>query len=60
LEKQMLTIPRIAARFTSWPRYRDHLAAMPEEVFRVDVGPIRHLLDTVSEEFDGVQAWAEH
>jgi hypothetical protein len=47
-------------RFMTWPRYRDHLAAMPPEVYAVEEGPIRTLLATLNDDFGGARGWAVH
>lgn len=51
-------MPRMIERFMTWPRYRDHLAAMPPEVYAVEERPIRRLLSTVKETFGGPREWA--
>ncbi len=37
-------MPRMLVRFAKWPRYRDHFAAMPPQVYAVEETPIRALL----------------
>ena len=49
---------RMVDRFMSWPRYRDHLAAMPAAVYAVEPGPILHLLRALSHEFGTARHWA--
>ena len=51
-------MPRMVDRFMSWPRYRDHLAAMPAAVYAVEPGPILHLLRALSHEFGTARHWA--
>ena len=51
-------MPRMVERFMSWPRYREHLAAMPAAVYAVEPGPILHLLRALSDEFGSAQRWA--
>lgn len=51
-------MPRMIERFQTWPRYRDHLATMPREVYAVEEGPIRTLLATVREQFGSPREWA--
>lgn len=51
-------MPRMVERFMTWPRYREHLAAMPPEVYAVEEGPIRVLLTTLNDDFGGARAWA--
>lgn len=51
-------MPWMLERFSTWPRYREHVAAMPPEVYAVEEGPIRHLLALVEEEFGGIRQWA--
>jgi protein-tyrosine phosphatase len=51
-------MPRMVERFMSWPRYRDHLAAMPAAVYAVEPGPILHLLRALSQEFGTARDWA--
>jgi protein-tyrosine phosphatase len=45
-------------RFQSWPRYREHLAAMPAQVYAVEAGPMLHVLDTMRHEFGSARGWA--
>lgn len=53
-----INMPRMLARFATWPTYRDHLAAMPPQVYAVEEAPIRHFLGQLEERFGGAQAWA--
>lgn len=51
-------MPRIVERFESWPRYREHMAAMPPEVYRVAESSIRRLLTSLDVEYGGARNWA--
>jgi len=51
-------MPRMLERFATWPRYRDHLAAMPPQVYAVEEQPIRRFLRELDEEHGGARAWA--
>lgn len=51
-------MPRIIERFRTWPRYREHHAAMPAQVYAVDERPIRHFLGCMRERFGGARQWA--
>jgi protein-tyrosine phosphatase len=51
-------MPRMVDRFMSWPRYRNHLSAMPAAVYAVEPGPIRHLLWALSQQFGTARDWA--
>jgi hypothetical protein len=51
-------MPRMLERFASWPRYRDHLAAMPPQVYAVEEQPIRIFLSELDERHGGARAWA--
>lgn len=51
-------MPRMLERFASWPTYRDHLAAMPPQVYAVEEAPLRHFLDVLDRRHGGAQAWA--
>lgn len=53
-------MPRMIERFNTWPRYREHLAAMPREVYAVEERPIRRLLAGVRDRFGGLREWAAH
>ncbi len=53
-------MPRMIERFMTWPRYRDHLAAMPPAVYDVEEAPIRHVLATLEREHAGARNWALH
>lgn len=51
-------MPRMLERFATWPRYREHLAAMPPQVYAVEQPPIRLLLAELRRRHGGARAWA--
>ena len=51
-------MPRMLARFATWPRYRDHLAGMPPQVYAVEEAPIRRFLAELDRGHGGARAWA--
>lgn len=51
-------MPRIVERMADWPRYRDHLAAMPAQVYAVEEAPIRLFLAELDRRFGGARGWA--
>jgi protein-tyrosine phosphatase len=51
-------MPRMLARFAGWPRYRDHLAAMPPQVYAVQEAPIRSMLQALREQHGTAREWA--
>ena len=51
-------MPRMLERFASWPRYRDHLAGMPPQVYAVEEPPIRLFLAELDVRYGGARAWA--
>ncbi len=51
-------MPRMLARFAGWPRYRDHLAAMPSQVYAVKEAPIRTMLKALRKQHGTVREWA--
>lgn len=51
-------MPRMLERFATWPRYRDHLAAMPPQVYAVEEQPIRRFLSELDARHGGARAWA--
>ncbi len=51
-------MPRMLERFASWPTYRDHLAAMPPQVYAVEEAPLRHFLAQLDQRHGGTLAWA--
>jgi protein-tyrosine phosphatase len=42
----------------TWPRYRDHLAQMPPQVFAVEEAPIRLFLAVIDKRNGSTRAWA--
>jgi protein-tyrosine phosphatase len=52
-------MPRMLERFATWPRYRDHLAASPPQVYAVTEAPIRRFLDELALNHGGAWVWAE-
>lgn len=48
----------IVERFRGWPRYAAHMAAVPPEVYRVEVAPIRAVLRAVLDAPGGAAGWA--
>ncbi|MFC4948090.1 tyrosine-protein phosphatase [Pseudonocardia sp. GCM10023141] len=51
-------MPRIMERFRGWPRYRDHMAAVPPEVYQAREYTIRGFLHGLRETHGGAAAWA--
>jgi protein-tyrosine phosphatase len=51
-------MPRIMERFASWPRYRDHQAQMPPQVYAVEEPPIRLFLAELDKRYGSARAWA--
>jgi protein-tyrosine phosphatase len=51
-------MPRVVERLKSRPHYREHLLAMPDSVYAVEVDLILHLLDTVRSRFGSARRWA--
>ena len=51
-------MPNMLARFQTWPRYRDHLAAMPPDVYAVEEGPLLSFLADLDARHGGADAWA--
>jgi protein-tyrosine phosphatase len=51
-------MPRIVERFRSWPRYRDHMAAVPAEVYQAHEITIRTFLERMDEVYGGAREWA--
>lgn len=49
---------RIVARFRGWPRYRDHIAAVPAEVYQAHEHTIRGFLRGLDEHHGGAERWA--
>jgi protein-tyrosine phosphatase len=52
-------MPRMLERFASWPRYRDHMAASPPQVYAVTEAPIRRFLDELALNHGGAWVWAK-
>ncbi|MCW0216293.1 MAG: tyrosine-protein phosphatase [Pseudonocardia sp.] len=51
-------MPRIVQRFLGWPRYRDHIAAVPAEVYQAEEYTVRGFLRGLDERYGGAAAWA--
>lgn len=51
-------MPRMLERFATWPRYRDHLQAMPPQVYAVEEAPIKRFLQEIDVRHGGVRGWA--
>jgi protein-tyrosine phosphatase len=51
-------MPRINERFRTWPRYRDHMAAVHPELYRVQEQPIRAFLRELHQRHGGARGWA--
>jgi protein-tyrosine phosphatase len=51
-------MPRIIERFRGWPRYRDHMASVPAEVYAAHEFTIRGLLDGLERLHGGARGWA--
>lgn len=51
-------MPRILERFATWPRYREHFAAMPTQVYAVDARPIRLFLAELRDRHRTARDWA--
>lgn len=51
-------LPRIVERFRGWPRYRDHMAAVPPEVYEAHEHTIRGFLRGLDEGYGGADGWA--
>ncbi len=51
---------RIVDRFRTWPRYREHIEAMPPEVYRVDAKPILEFLAILRARYGGAEGWVAH
>jgi protein-tyrosine phosphatase len=49
---------RIVERFRGWPRYRDHMAAVPAEVYLAQEHTIRGFLTGLDRDHGGAEAWA--
>ena len=53
-----LNMPRVIERFRGWPRYRDHMAAVPAEVYQALEYTIRGFLAGLDRSHGGAAAWA--
>jgi protein-tyrosine phosphatase len=51
-------MPRMMERFATWPRYRDHLAQMPPQVYAVEELPIRLFLAELDKRYCSTRTWA--
>lgn len=51
-------MPKIMERFRSWPRYRDHMASVPPDVYRAEEHTITGFLAALDERYGGATAWA--
>lgn len=51
-------MPRIRERFRDWPRYADHMAAVPPEVYQSHEHTIRGFLHALDERYGGAAGWA--
>jgi hypothetical protein len=51
-------LPRMVERFRGWPFYRDHMAAVPPEVYQADERTIRGFLDALDLDWGGAAGWA--
>jgi len=53
-----LNMPRVIERLRGWARYRDHMAAVPVEVYQALEHTIRGFLDGLDSLHGGAEAWA--
>jgi protein-tyrosine phosphatase len=51
-------LPQIIERFRGWPRYRDHMAMVPPEVYQAHEYTIRGFLHGLDERHGGARGWA--
>jgi hypothetical protein len=51
-------LPRIIERFRGWPRYREHMALVPPEVYQAHEYTIRGFLHGLDERHGGAHGWA--
>jgi len=51
-------MPRIVERFRGWPFYREHMAAVPAEVYQAQERTIRGFLEVLDREWGGAAGWA--
>ena len=50
---------RIMQRFLGWPRYREHMARVPAEVYRAQEHTIVGYLEGLDREHGGAHVWAQ-
>lgn len=63
VEDYMASGPNMApmlVRFAEWPRYRDHIASLPAQVYDVDEQALRAFLTEVDRRFGSTRDWARH
>ena len=51
-------MPRIVERFAGWPRYRDHMAIVPAEVYQAQGHTIRGFLRGLDDRYGDALGWA--
>lgn len=51
-------MPRMVERFRGWQFYRDHMAAVPPELYQTHEGTIRGFLDVLDRDWGGAAGWA--
>lgn len=51
-------MPAMLARFADWPRYREHIATMPPQVYAVDAAPLRLFLHELRRRHGDTGGWA--
>jgi protein tyrosine/serine phosphatase len=49
---------RIVERFQGWPRYRDHMVAVPPEVYQAQEYTMRAFLRVLDDQYGGAHGWA--
>jgi protein-tyrosine phosphatase len=52
------SMPRMIERFREWPRYAEHMATVPPELYQADERTIRGFLRHLDERYDGAPGWA--
>ena len=45
-------------RFRGWPRYRDHMASVPPDVYRAEEHTITGFLAALDDRYGGAPRWA--
>ena len=55
--KSAPAMPRMIERFATWPRYRDHMADTPHQVYDVEPSPLVALLHALDHQHAGVLGW---